>query len=107
MVDDVPELQLIQPALRDGLDAPHGAEEVPDEGARAVAIATVVHGQPDPVLEIARHERRVESDGERFLRDPTGSERLDALRCGLLARVGEPDGVIDGAQHLTMVALAP
>jgi hypothetical protein len=91
--DLIAQLELLEPRQGNRADAERGTEDVPGNRARAVAVATVIHGNPKPPRQVlAGSERRVHGDRECFLSDPPLADVLHGLGRWRhrLARVDRP-----------------
>ena len=90
-----------EPALGDGSNAKRSAEKIAGDGAGGVAIAGMIDGENDAVLEILGGESAVEAHGEGFFGDKAFAE---FAKSGALARAGfgERFGFGDGGESFFM-----
>ena len=106
-LDLLPEFQPFQPRRRDGVDSEQRAEDVAGDGAGAVAVAAVVHGEEDAATEVVREgQRAVDRDCERFLGNPALTDLLYDLRDRFRAAVEQRQRVFEATSGLFMAGLA-
>ena len=98
----VAHLEWVEPAVGNRARTEKRPQNVAGNGPGGIAVAAVIDGQHNPVLEALGHQRTIEPDGQRFLGDLAPAERLDAFRGGCALGRRLPCAVHRGERFVVM-----